>query len=77
MNEDEIEDLCDKISLEYVCKICNGRGLFFDKRLQKTVPCHTCEQSGYETTLLGEKVLNLLKHNFVRLYFDNKLDEGK
>jgi len=50
--------------LEVVCKSCNGRKKVYG------VKCDSCHGSGYETTAIGRRVLDLMRHNFKSMLED-------
>lgn len=54
--------LNDIPKLEEKCERCGGRGCYSDGG--QRVSCGVCSGSGYEPTAFGERVLELLKHNF-------------
>ena len=56
------ENLDSLPDLERPCVSCNGKGVH--KGFDKTVPCYSCGGSGWETTDIGERILNLMRHNF-------------
>ncbi len=58
------------MDLETVCHICAGEGGSLREDTGEWMRCHTCGGSGYETTELGEAVLDLMRHHFRPMYDD-------
>ncbi len=48
--------------LETACRLCDGEGRVHEEG--KWRRCGCCDGAGYEPTEFGERVLNLLRHNF-------------
>ena len=53
----------DLIELEAECSRCGGNGKWREEGSGRLQICAACEGSGFYTTVFGEKVLNLLRHN--------------
>jgi DnaJ-class molecular chaperone len=49
--------------LETVCPECDGSGKT-ESRYDGTSKCEKCGGSGYVTTEQGERILELMRHNF-------------
>ncbi len=65
MDENEID--WSKIELETVCDWCHGRRGEHEDGTGVWRDCGRCGGSGFATTALGEKVLDLIRHNIKRL----------
>lgn len=48
--------------LETPCETCEGKGWIFE--YDGNLTCNMCGGSGFSRTLLGQRVLELMRHNF-------------
>jgi hypothetical protein len=58
--------------LERLCVSCGGKGVY--EGGGRSVACHSCGGSGWETTEFGERVLELMRHNFKPMLRDAGYD---
>jgi hypothetical protein len=61
-DEKDVQSLADLPELETVCEECEGAGRLYTEG--RWIRCALCHGSGCELTDFGQKVLDLMRHNF-------------
>jgi DnaJ-class molecular chaperone len=61
-------------TLEEPCQKCEGSGLFTECRRQRR--CDWCQGAGFIPTEFGERVLDLMRHNFRPMLQDATNDKA-
>jgi DnaJ-class molecular chaperone len=72
VNDEDLERIATDLVLETRCPQCEGRGGHMEPG--QWCYCPECEGSGHRPTVLGRRVLTLMRHNF-KLMFDRYRDE--
>lgn len=58
----------DDLVLEVRCEKCQGRGGLYSYSRDENEPCPVCDGAGYKPTALGERVLDLMRHNWKPMF---------
>jgi hypothetical protein len=64
---DRLQTAIEGIELEAVCNYCEGKARWREEGSGRSRVCDMCDGSGYLTTELGGKILDLIRHNFLSL----------